>query len=85
MKIFNFSYLLKREFMNSNNLGNRLFPTGLYFLVIITFTIYLFSHRKTNNIELSFFENHSLYVESYPLETRIDTTLNLKQTFLIPN
>lgn len=47
MKTFNFSYLLKGEFMNSNNLGNRLFPTGLYLLVIIAFTIYLFSHKLT--------------------------------------
>lgn len=67
MKIFNFSYLLKGEFMNRNNLGNRLFPTGLYLLVIITFKIYLFSHKKTNIIELCFFENHFFYDESRSL------------------
>lgn len=46
MKTFNFSYLLKGEFMKSNNLGSRLFPTGLYLLVKITFAIYLFSHKN---------------------------------------
>lgn len=67
MKTFNFSFLLNREFMNSNNLGNKLFPTGLYLQVTITFTIYLFSHKKTNSIELCFFENRSLYDESFSL------------------
>lgn len=58
METFNFSHLLKGEFIH---------PTGLYLLVIIPFTIYLLSHKKTNSIEFCFFENHSLYVESCPV------------------
>jgi len=47
MKIFNFSYLLKGGFMNSNSLGNRIFfSAGLKLLVIITLNLYLFSTHK---------------------------------------